>query len=104
MDAETIGSLIGPLLLIFAGTALYFVPTFIARANRKSNTTAIVALNIVAGWTIIGWVVALVWSLMVEPGAPGIPAAVTASGGVHCETAEEAEQRRRGISGGPLTY
>jgi hypothetical protein len=55
------GIIIGFLFLI--GLALYLIPTFIARARNHKNKTAITALNIVAGWTFAGWVVALVWSL-----------------------------------------
>ncbi len=49
-----------PLLL---GLALYFLPTIIAVAFRKRKTLGIVLVNILTGWTFIGWVVALTWSL-----------------------------------------
>ena len=45
------------------GLLVYFLPTFIALMRGHHNTFAIVALNILAGWTFVGWVVALVWSL-----------------------------------------
>ena len=44
--------------------ALYFVPSFIAVNRNKRNKNAIFALNLLLGWTFVGWVVALVWSLM----------------------------------------
>ena len=40
---------------------LYFLPAFLARNNP--NFTSILILNILAGWTFIGWVIALVWAL-----------------------------------------
>lgn len=40
---------------------LYFLPSYLARNNP--NFTAILILNILAGWTFIGWIVALVWAL-----------------------------------------
>ena len=46
--------------------ALYFVPTILAYTNKKENRAAIGALNFFLGWTLIGWVVALVWSMTVE--------------------------------------
>lgn len=46
------------LLLLVA----YFFPTIVARLRGKSNATAIGVLNLLAGWTFIGWVVALVWA------------------------------------------
>jgi hypothetical protein len=42
---------------------VYFIPAAIAQRRYHKNKTAIYALNIVAGWTFIGWVVALVWGL-----------------------------------------
>lgn len=42
---------------------LYFYPTIEAVLRKKVNLTSIAALNIFLGWTLIGWVVALVWSL-----------------------------------------
>jgi Superinfection immunity protein len=42
---------------------VYFVPTFIALMRDKRSKGAIIALNILAGWTGIGWLIALIWSL-----------------------------------------
>lgn len=42
---------------------LYFVPTIIAIKRKHKSTGGIVALNLLAGWTFIGWLIALVWSL-----------------------------------------
>lgn len=40
----------------------YFVPTTVAIIKNKTNTSAILILNLFLGWTLIGWVVALVWA------------------------------------------
>jgi len=45
---------------------LYFLPTHLAFKKGKKNKVAIFALNLCLGWTLIGWVVALVWSLTYE--------------------------------------
>ncbi|WP_244136744.1 superinfection immunity protein [Burkholderia vietnamiensis] len=42
---------------------LYFAPTLVAFRRKHHNKTAIAALNFFVGWTFIGWVAALVWSL-----------------------------------------
>lgn len=47
------------LILIFF---VYFMPWIIARASRLANTTSIGLLNLFLGWTLIGWVIALIWS------------------------------------------
>lgn len=45
---------------------LYFLPAIIAITRKKSNTGAILVLNFFLGWTLIGWVVSLVWALSSE--------------------------------------
>ena len=47
-------------VLIFGA---YFLPTLIAFLRNHKNKLAIFFLNILLGWTGIGWVVALVWSV-----------------------------------------
>ncbi len=44
----------------------YFIPSIVAYARRKTNRGAILALNIFLGWTVVGWVVALVWALKTD--------------------------------------
>ena len=48
-------------ILIFG---VYFLPTLIAFLRRHKNKLAIFFLNILLGWTGIGWAIALVWSVM----------------------------------------
>lgn len=43
-------------------TFAYFLPWAIAATRGKSNSLAIALVNLLLGWTIIGWVVALVMS------------------------------------------
>lgn len=43
------------------GLAVYFAPTFIGWDKKGNGRVALV--NILLGWTVIGWVVALVWAL-----------------------------------------
>lgn len=52
------------LILVFVVLiAGYFLPTIIANMRGKGNTPAIFALNLFLGWTLLGWVVSLVWAL-----------------------------------------
>ena len=46
------------------GLVIYFIPTAVAKGHRHRD--AIFALNLLLGWTFIGWVVALVWALARE--------------------------------------
>ncbi|MCU8008470.1 superinfection immunity protein [Shewanella sp. SM87] len=43
--------------------ALYFYPMYEAYFNKQPNFYSIFALNLFLGWTLVGWVVALVWAL-----------------------------------------
>jgi hypothetical protein len=40
---------------------LYFLPSCLSHDSK--NFAQILALNLLLGWTIIGWIVALIWSL-----------------------------------------
>ncbi len=50
--------------LIILACVLYFVPTIIAWIRDHQNKIAITALNILLGWSVIGWVGSLIWSLV----------------------------------------
>ncbi|WP_457302447.1 superinfection immunity protein [Phyllobacterium sp. P5_D12] len=47
------------LILLFVA---YFFPAIVAAARRQNNATAIFVLNLFLGWTLLGWVIALVWA------------------------------------------
>jgi hypothetical protein len=44
------------------GSVLYFLPSIIALARSKRDLLAIFLLNFFLGWSVIGWIVALVWA------------------------------------------
>ena len=52
-----------PGLLFFLCLAVYFLPAVIAHARKRNDTARMLILNAVLGWTIMGWIVLLVWSL-----------------------------------------
>lgn len=54
------------LFWIVLGIAAYFLPTILAHFRKKQNFTSILLLNIFLGWSLIGWVVALVWAVSVD--------------------------------------
>lgn len=47
---------------IGVGFVMYFLPSIIAFARSKRDIVGIILLNFFLGWTVIGWVVALVWA------------------------------------------
>lgn len=59
-------SVLFAILLIPFG-AIHFLPTIIAGLRGARSVVGIFLLNLFLGWTVIGWVVALIWSLRNEP-------------------------------------
>jgi len=42
---------------------VYFLPTFLAAARGHQSWLEILTLNLLLGWTVLGWIGALIWSL-----------------------------------------
>jgi len=57
--------------LLLTIAPIYLLPTLVAWRQGHPHRTAITVLNIVAGWTFIGWVGAFVWCFIPvrQPGA-----------------------------------
>ncbi len=53
--------------LVF-GFLLYFLPTIIGR--NKRDVMGIFLVNLLFGWTVIGWVIALMWACSAESYTP----------------------------------
>ena len=49
-------------ILFILAIAFYLLPTIVAVANNHKQTTAIFLLNLLLGWSGLGWVGALVWA------------------------------------------
>jgi hypothetical protein len=47
---------------------MYWLPTIIAVVRQTNAALGIAALNFLLGWTVIGWVLAFVWSLAASSG------------------------------------
>jgi len=66
-------------LLIFA---FYFLLTIVAR--KKRQFPGVLALDLLLGWTILGWIGALVWALTEQ--SPPVQVVVQQSPGIIHET------------------
>jgi len=64
-----------------AGIALYLLPTMIADVRGHPHPIAIFVLNVLLGWTVLGWLAALVWSFVGSSGTSADPKR-TAAGSV----------------------
>ncbi|QPB08998.1 Imm-like superinfection immunity protein [Klebsiella phage Metamorpho] len=47
---------------LFIIIAIYFLPTFVACSRKHKSRGGIFITNLVFGWSIIGWLIALIWS------------------------------------------
>lgn len=50
-------------LLLTVLASIYFLPSIIVGIRNHPQLVGIVLLNTLAGWTVIGWLVALIWSV-----------------------------------------
>jgi hypothetical protein len=51
-------------LILIAGVVLpiYFAPFAIANGRHHNNQAAIFMLNLLLGWTLLGWIIAMIWA------------------------------------------
>jgi hypothetical protein len=49
-------------IIITFATFTYLLPFAVAVGRGRTNTPAIFILNLFLGWTLIGWIIALVWA------------------------------------------
>lgn len=59
----------GFLFVLVIGAALYFVPAILAFTRGHHQRFAIAALNLFLGWSVLFWVVSLVWALSAKRSA-----------------------------------
>jgi hypothetical protein len=55
---------LGQGLAVAIAAGLYFAPSAIALGRSHRHAVGIIAVNLLLGWTFIGWLVALVWSAL----------------------------------------
>ena len=55
---ELFSGLLGVVLVV----GIYLLPGIVANRRNHHQENAIVILNLFLGWTILGWVIALVWA------------------------------------------
>lgn len=58
-------TVVGIVIIGIIALFLYFLPTYFSW-GRKKNVGAIFALNLLLGWTFLGWLIALIWALTAD--------------------------------------
>ena len=51
------------IVLVVVSVTIYLLPSWIASSRNHHQKWAIFALNLLLGWTFVGWVIAFVWAL-----------------------------------------
>ena len=57
-------------IVLFLLLIVYLLPGVVAWMRGHRNQNAIFVLNLLLGWTVLGWIVALVWAMMADRDAP----------------------------------
>ncbi|HZT89536.1 MAG TPA: superinfection immunity protein [Stellaceae bacterium] len=55
------------IILLLLIIALYMLPTVVAAARDHPRRRAIGLLNILLGWTLIGWIALFLWAALAAP-------------------------------------
>ncbi len=58
-------------LWIAVGLLIYFTPAMVAAKRMHHQFGAILVLNLLLGWTFLGWVAALIWAFTAVKQSPG---------------------------------
>lgn len=67
MGEASVGGFIALLLISAIGLYIYFLPTIVASKRSHADKTSIFVLNLLLGWMLIPWVIALVWAYKQVP-------------------------------------
>lgn len=60
---EGIVGVVAIIVGVIASLLFYFLPGIIASARDHNNKLPIWILTLLTGWSTIGWIIALIWSL-----------------------------------------
>jgi hypothetical protein len=60
---ESVMDLVQGFFLLIVLVFLYFLPALLANGRKHPNFAPIFIVNLFFGWTLLGWVICLAWSL-----------------------------------------
>lgn len=61
----------GHILVLAIAFGMYFLPLIVAALRKHRQLPAIAMVDILLGWTVLGWIGALVWALT-SPATPQV--------------------------------
>lgn len=62
-------------VVVLAACALYMAPTIVAIARRVPNAGSVAAINLLLGWSLVGWAMSWALALRSRPRAFRVPPA-----------------------------
>ncbi|MCZ6556378.1 MAG: superinfection immunity protein [SAR324 cluster bacterium] len=73
---EGLGGVFLGIIFLVGAALIYFVPAMIAWFRQHQSFAAVLMLNALLGWTVVGWIAILLWALS-GPGAAESPSEKT---------------------------
>jgi Superinfection immunity protein len=61
------------IIFLLVGLFVYFMPTILAKGRNHHNASAVFIINLLLGWTLVGWAVALAWAFTTPAPAQPMP-------------------------------
>jgi hypothetical protein len=57
------GAIAAVILFVIFGVAMWLLPIYIAWRRHVRNVAAITVIDLLLGWTFVGWVACLAWAV-----------------------------------------
>ena len=65
--SQTAGATVALVVILLIAVCVYFLPTIVGSACKVVNIGSVFAVNLLPGWTLIGWAVALAMAPRTNP-------------------------------------
>lgn len=64
MNNELAYNIMCGLLVVVTAGSIYFMPAIISFSRKMESAWGVMALNLLLGWTLIGWIASFVWAFV----------------------------------------
>jgi len=60
------------IIVLFLALVFYLLPSAIANKRETDHVGSIFLVNLLFGWTVLGWIAALIWAIVEKPTNNGV--------------------------------